>query len=88
MNVNKELKDAIKWIKYASRSIKHRCFFLTMLGVALLAEHTLVYGTPWHVEQLIFDHGFIGFMLIVIAFVYGSIEYLRRHNHGQARKNN
>lgn len=75
VDIRKEIKEAINYAKYVAKSKKHHSFIMISVGFLLLIEHILMFGTPWHTEQLIFDHGFIGFILIIVGFVYGSYYY-------------
>jgi len=59
LDLRKELREAWSWLKHAARSRRHWSFFLMLSGFGLLVEHLWVYGTTWHAEQLVFDHGFL-----------------------------
>jgi len=82
LDIRKELREAWEWLRHAARSRRHWSFFLMLLGFGLLVEHLWVYGTMWHTKQLIFDHGFLGLLLIVVGFLVGLLRRERNKNKG------
>jgi len=76
VDLRKEIQESWDYLKFIAKSPKYQSAGLVLLGSVMLIEHIMVHGHSWHTEQLIFDHGFWGLILILLGFTRG---LLARH---------